>query len=52
MVNTTMNKQDTLMELISKTIPYLEKQIQQNPELQEIIQDLQGYLDAYYGDYD
>lgn len=47
-----MNKQDTLMELISKTIPYLEKQVQQNPELSKIIQNLQEYLDAYYGEYD
>lgn len=47
-----MNKQDTLMELISKTMPYLEQQAQQNPELSKIIQTLQEYLDAYYGEYD
>jgi hypothetical protein len=47
-----MNKLDNLMELVSKTVPYLEKQTQENPELLKIVKQLEEYLDAYYGDYD
>jgi lipopolysaccharide biosynthesis regulator YciM len=52
MVNTTMSKIDNLMELISKAMPYLEKQLEQNPELRVIVKQLEEHLDAYYGDYD